>query len=115
MGNPPVTSDTFWVVYLGLLNKFEATSISAEVKSKWNTADEEAFEVKLMLLQGQQLLGMAGQVIQSEGDELFESGSSDGEDFSNAEYGLFCDSSQSVYASFSDEDEDEVASMIIEP
>ena len=114
MGNPPVTSETFWVVYLQLLNKFEAASVSAVIKNQWDAADKEAFEVQLTLLQDQQPLRMGAQGMHDDGEDLFESGSGNGEDFSGSEYASFSESSASLYASFSDDDEEEVVSMIIE-
>lgn len=90
------------MVYLQLLCKFEATSISAEAKSKWNAADEEAFEVKLTLLQAQKPPQIGDKVIQGN-DKLFTSDLSSGEGFTDSECGSFSDSSVFIYASFSDE------------
>ena len=107
IGHPPVTSDTFWTVYLRLLRKFEVAAVSDAVKERWKAADDAAFEANITLIQGAPLRD--SQVLRrADEEELFNS-----ESDAELTEASFSDSSILIYASFSDQDEAEVASMII--
>lgn len=104
LGSPIVGKESFWDIYLALVEKFETIEVPEMLRSEWAQADQSAFEVQVDLIEGKPVRREEADV-----DDLFSSGSSNegGEQNDGDAW-----DEESLYASFSDDDEAEVEHMV---